>query len=164
VRALCLGGSTRQESAYRGLQAAAALDLAVEWAVVHDGARPLVTAELVAACLAAARAHGAAVAATPVTDTIKRVNAAGLVRRTPPRSKLWAAQTPQVGRLHDLLQAHAQARAAGLEATDDAALLEGLGISVKVVPAPAENIKITTLHDLEVARMLLQRRGKEQSA
>lgn len=158
VQAMCLGGATRQESVYRGLVAAARLAEAPEWALIHDGARPLVTPSIVAACLAAARAHGAAFVGVPVTDTIKLVDESCLVMRTLPRERMWAAQTPQAARLRDLLRVHEKAQAAGIEATDDAALLEWAGIPVKAVPGSYENIKITRPVDLEVAAALLRRR------
>ncbi len=158
VQAVCLGGATRQESVYRGLVMAAQLTQAPEWALIHDGARPLVTPSIVAACLAAARAHGAAFVGVPVTDTIKLVDPSCLVTRTLPRERLWAAQTPQAARLRDLLHVHERARAAGIEATDDAALLEWAGIPVKAVLGSYENMKITRPVDLEVAAALLRRR------
>jgi 2-C-methyl-D-erythritol 4-phosphate cytidylyltransferase len=160
VQAICLGGATRQESVYHGLRAAAELAGEPEWAVVHDGARPLVTPELVAACLEAAREHGAAFVGVPVTDTIKLVDESGLVTRTLPREQLWAAQTPQAAQFRTLREVHERARAEGVEATDDAALLEWAGIPVKVVPGSYENIKITRPADIEIAAALLRRRLK----
>jgi 2-C-methyl-D-erythritol 4-phosphate cytidylyltransferase len=156
VEAVCLGGATRQESVYRGLIAAARLAVAPEWALIHDGARPLVTPSLVAACLAAARTYGAAFVGVPVTDTIKVVDASCRVTHTLPRERLWAAQTPQAARLQDLLHAHERARAAGIEATDDAALLEWAGLPVKAVLGSYENLKITRPVDLELAAALLR--------
>jgi 2-C-methyl-D-erythritol 4-phosphate cytidylyltransferase len=116
--------------------------------VVHDAARPLVTVELVRRCLDALEGFDGAIAAAPVTDTVKEV-ADGRVIRTPERGGLWAAQTPQVFRA-DVLR-----KAVGGEATDDAALVEAIGGRVRVVEAPRENLKVTTELDVRVAEMLL---------
>jgi 2-C-methyl-D-erythritol 4-phosphate cytidylyltransferase len=102
----------------------------------------------------AAEAWGAAILASPATDTWKRVRA-GRVVETPPRSECFAAQTPQVFRLDWLREALAKAEAEGLRATDDAALVERLGVAVHVVEGPATNLKITTAADLALAEALL---------
>jgi 2-C-methyl-D-erythritol 4-phosphate cytidylyltransferase len=137
------GGATRSESVRNALAAAPEATVVV----VHDAARPLVTVELVQRCLDALEGVDGAIAATPVTDTIKEV-AEGRVLRTPDRGRLWAVQTPQVFRA-DIL------RRAGGEATDDAALVEAIGGTVRVVEAPRENLKVTTALDVRVAEMLL---------
>ncbi|HLM10309.1 MAG TPA: 2-C-methyl-D-erythritol 4-phosphate cytidylyltransferase [Thermoleophilaceae bacterium] len=146
------GGASRSDSVRRAL--AAAPDAAV--AVVHDAARPLVTRELVERCLAALGGDvDGVVAAAPVSDTIHAVDAELTVRATPPRSELWAAQTPQVFRadvLRRALDADAQTLAA---ATDDAALVVAAGGRVRIVCAPRENIKVTTRADLLVAESAL---------
>jgi 2-C-methyl-D-erythritol 4-phosphate cytidylyltransferase len=151
------GGATRSESVRRALAAAGPGDPVL----VHDAARPLVTVELVEAALAAVRRDGvdAAIAATPVTDTIKQADADGRVLGTLDRSGLWAVQTPQVFRraaLQHALDVPAEVLA---EATDDAWLVERLGGSVAIVPAPRENLKVTTPLDLALAELLLSRRG-----
>jgi 2-C-methyl-D-erythritol 4-phosphate cytidylyltransferase len=151
------GGSRRSHSVRAALAAAAHDDVVL----VHDAARPLVTPELVSACLDALRDADAAIAATPVTDTIKEC-AEGRVVRTLERSRLWAVQTPQVFRRAALEQALAQDDAVVGAATDDASLIEALGGTVRIVPAPPENLKVTTALDLRVAEMLLRdglRRG-----
>jgi 2-C-methyl-D-erythritol 4-phosphate cytidylyltransferase len=151
------GGPTRSESVANGVGAAPEAEIVV----VHDAARPLVTPELVSACLDALRDADAAIAATPVTDTIKEC-AEGRVVRTLERSRLWAVQTPQVFRRAALEQALAQDDAVVGAATDDASLIEALGGTVRIVPAPPENLKVTTALDLRVAEMLLRdglRRG-----
>lgn len=142
------GGATRQESVWRALAAVPA-DAAL--VLVHDAARPFVTRALVDAVLAAARAHGAAVCGLPVTDTVKRVRD-GVVEATVDRAGLWTVQTPQAFRLPLLREAHEKARREGVEATDDSALVERLGVPVRVVPGRAENVKITTREDLRRAR------------
>jgi len=128
--------------------------------LVHDAARPLVTPELIAACLAAVAVDGvdAAVAAAPVTDTIKRAGEGLRVTDTLDRSALWAVQTPQVFRRAALEGVLAQDDAVLAAATDDASLVERAGGRVVVVPAPAENLKVTTPVDLDLAALLLGRR------
>jgi 2-C-methyl-D-erythritol 4-phosphate cytidylyltransferase len=127
------------------------------WVLIHDGVRPFIDNDMVAAGLEAAKEYGAAVAAVPVKDTIKVVNADHLVRNTPRRETLWAAQTPQVFRTDVIRAAY---RDAFGEITDDAMLLERLGQSVKVYQGSYENIKITTPEDLDLAECILKRRGK----
>jgi 2-C-methyl-D-erythritol 4-phosphate cytidylyltransferase len=151
------GGSQRSHSVRAALAAAAHDDVVI----VHDAARPLVTAALVSACLDALADADAAIAATPVTDTIKECED-GRVVRTLDRSRLWAVQTPQVFRREALERALAQDDGVVAAATDDAALVEALGGTVRIVPSPPENLKVTTALDLRVAEMLLRdglRRG-----
>jgi 2-C-methyl-D-erythritol 4-phosphate cytidylyltransferase len=147
------GGSQRSHSVRAALAAAPHDDVVL----VHDAARPLVTAELVTACLDAVAGADAAIAATPVTDTIKECEG-GRVTRTLDRSRLWAVQTPQVFRRDALERALAQDDHVVAAATDDAALVEALGGTVRIVPAPPENLKVTTALDLRVAELLLRER------
>jgi 2-C-methyl-D-erythritol 4-phosphate cytidylyltransferase len=149
------GGRERQDSVAAGLRA---LPEQIDFVVVHDGARPFVTTGLIEKVLAEARRHGAALAAVPVQDTVKRVSADLFLDGTVDRRALWLAQTPQAFSVALLREAHAQARAAGLEATDDAALVEALGHPVRVVPGSRLNLKITTREDLALARLLVGRR------
>jgi 2-C-methyl-D-erythritol 4-phosphate cytidylyltransferase len=144
------GGSERSHSVRAALAAAAHDDVVI----VHDAARPLVTAELIGACLDALSDADAAIAATPVTDTIKECEE-GRVLRTLDRSRLWAVQTPQVFRRAAPERALAQDDGVGAAATDDAALVEALGGTVRIVPSPPENLKVTTALDLRLAEMLL---------
>jgi 2-C-methyl-D-erythritol 4-phosphate cytidylyltransferase len=129
----------------------------VEYVAIHDAARPLVTPELFAAGFAAARTTGAAIAAVPVVDTLKRVSLAGAVLDTVPREGLWAVQTPQVFRYDLLLAAH---RADAADVTDDAMLLEALGHTVHVYPGSSRNLKVTTAGDLVLAAALLDQRSE----
>ena len=124
------------------------------WVMIHDGARPLVTGAILEAGLRAAQEHLAAVAAVPVKDTIKQVQA-GIIQATPERSQLWAVQTPQVFAFPLIQQAHHDALAES-EATDDAALLERLGHPVAIFPGSYTNLKITMLEDLLIAEALIQ--------
>lgn len=158
VAAVVSGGRTRQESVWAGLQMVPA---ELELVVVHDGVRPLVEPGLVDACIVRAAETGAAMLAVPVKDTLKAV-VAGVVTATVERSGLWQAQTPQVARRALLQQAFAVAREEGLEATDEAALLEHIGVEVSVVTGSETNIKVTTAADLVLAAGLLAQREKEE--
>jgi 2-C-methyl-D-erythritol 4-phosphate cytidylyltransferase len=151
-----LGGAVRSESVRRALAAAGAGDPVV----VQDAARPLTSVELVQATLAAVEHEGvdAAIAATPVTDTVKRADGEGVVTQTLDRSSLWAVQTPQVFRRAALERALDVADDVLAQATDDAWLIERAGGRVVVVPAPPDNLKVTTALDLALAELLIARR------
>jgi 2-C-methyl-D-erythritol 4-phosphate cytidylyltransferase len=149
------GGEQRSHSV-RAALAAAPDD---EVVLVHDAARPLLTPGLVTACLDALGDAEAAIAATPVTDTIKEGDG-GRVTRTLDRSRLWAVQTPQVFRRDALERALAQDDDVVAAATDDAALVEALGGTVRIVPAPRENLKVTTPLDMTVAALVLGERAR----
>ena len=152
VSAVRLGGERRQDSVRLGLAALGAC----EWVLVHDGARPLVSQRLIADALDAAQATGAAAPAVRPKDTIKEVGGAGEVAATLDRERLAAVQTPQAFRRALLERAHAEV--AG-DATDDAAMVERLGVRVRVYEGDYANIKVTTPDDLAVAEALLARRG-----
>ena len=141
----------------------AALPGEAEAVLIHDGARCLATPELFSRCVAALREAiriGAGIiAASPVSDTIKQVDGRGQILATPDRQQLWAAQTPQGFAVQQLRQAHRQAQEEGWSVTDDAALYERLGFPVRVLEAPASNIKLTTPFDLAVAEAVLRSRG-----
>lgn len=149
------GGQTRQDSVYNGLQRAKA---DTDLVLIHDGVRPFVSRDVVLAAIGAARDVGAAVAAVPVIDTIKRVDADGCVVETLPRGQLWSIQTPQVFRYALLMRAHLAVREQRIIATDDAALVERIGGTVKVVKGSYENLKITSEEDLPLADLILRRR------
>jgi 2-C-methyl-D-erythritol 4-phosphate cytidylyltransferase len=146
-----IGGSSRSGSVRRALEAAA--DATV--AVVHDAARPLVTAALVRACIDGLDGHEGAVAAAPVSDTVKEVNGDRMVTRTLERSSLWAVQTPQVFRADALRRAMDVDDFVLEAATDDSSLVEAAGGTVRLVEAPRENLKVTTALDLRVAEAIL---------
>lgn len=152
VTDVCLGGRRRQDSVAAGLKQLQDY----EWVVIHDGARPLVTPDLIESGLAAAAETGAAAAAVPVTDTIKVADGDGMVLETPPRQNLMAVQTPQVFRYDVIQVAHQQDCG---DVTDDASLVERLGHKVKLYPGNPDNIKITTPEDLALAEILLRKRG-----
>jgi len=154
------GGESRSESVLRALEAAAPAGIVL----VHDAARPLITAALaegVIAALEAEPAAEAAIAATPVTDTIKRAGPdGGAVRETLDRGELWAVQTPQVFRRERLERALDVESDVLAQATDDAWLIERAGGRVIVVPSPRENLKVTTALDLQLAALLLAERAR----
>lgn len=150
------GGLERTDSVRAGL---AALPEQAQVILVHDGARPFPSRDVIDQVIAIARSGRAAIAAIPLGDTLKeaeRTDRGITVRRTIPRDELWRAQTPQGFPRALITQAHAAA--GGLDATDDAQLVEQLGIPVVLVPDVPTNLKITTLEDLEMADALIARR------
>ncbi len=156
------GGATRQQSVYNGLRA---LPERCEAVLVHDGARPLVRTEDVRAGMREVRDGRGAVLAVPVVDTIKVVDADTMtVISTLDRRTLWAAQTPQFALAHDLRRAHDEAVRDGIDATDDTALLERIGIDVIAVPGSSENFKVTLPEDLARAETLLRERFSRTEA
>jgi 2-C-methyl-D-erythritol 4-phosphate cytidylyltransferase len=154
VTDICPGGKERQQSVAAGLGRLKDC----HWVVIHDGARPLVTEALIKDGLGVAEGSGAAVAAVPVTDTIKLADADGFVMGTPPRESLWAVQTPQVFRFDIIREAHRKAEG---RVTDDASLVERLGYKVKLYMGAYDNIKITTPSELALAEVLLKGGGQD---
>lgn len=152
------GGADRQASVFAGLSR---IPEGTDLVLVHDGARPFITTEVIQAAVSAAAAVGAAAVAVPVTDTIKVAGPDGSVKETPERGRLWAAQTPQVFRPALLREAHRQALQDGFRSTDDSSLVERLGHPVRLVPGSPENVKITTTADLALADHILQARHRE---
>lgn len=148
---VCPGGERRQDSVVAGLDRLKGC----QWVIVHDGARPCLTSELVSRGLEAARDTGAAVAAVPSKDTIKVVAHDGIVESTPDRNKLWAVQTPQTFRYDLLASAHSELRG---EFTDDASMVEALGGRVRVHLGSYDNLKVTTPEDLPIVEQWLTRR------
>ncbi|MGH2617901.1 MAG: 2-C-methyl-D-erythritol 2,4-cyclodiphosphate synthase, partial [Thermomicrobiales bacterium] len=155
VSAIVAGGERRQDSVAAGL---AALPAGIEIVVIHDGARPLVEPDLIDRCVEAAAERGAAIAAIPVADTLKRV-AASAITGTLDRAGLWAAQTPQAFRLETLR--HAMAMCADETVTDEARLCEAAGVPVHIVPASLANLKVTHPEDIAVADALLRARHEQ---
>ena len=147
VSDVCLGGQRRRDSVAAGLKLLGDCG----WVIVHDGARPLVTVDLIERGLEAARETGAAAAAVPVTDTVKVADENGIVSQTLPRQNLRAVQTPQVFR-HDILVMAHQLDCG--DATDDASMAEQAGYRVKLYPGSYDNIKITAPADLALAGLL----------
>ena len=153
LRAVVPGGSTRQESVRNGVRA---LSPDCTLAAIHDGARPLVTPEVFARCIEAARSCGAATAAVPVKDTIKLADEAGRVLDTPDRSRLWAVQTPQIFDRERYLRAAEEAERRGLSCTDDCQLFEAMGWEVQLVMGDYRNLKLTTPEDFLAAGSYLE--------
>lgn len=154
VTAVIVGGKDRPESVSRGL---GALSKKVKLVAVHDGARPLISWQVIDRTVRAANTYGAAAPAIPVKDTIKMVQG-GIVKETPERKYLYAVQTPQVFDLDLLRGALKKAVQDKAEITDDCSAVERLGMSVKIVEGDERNLKITTPIDLTIAKMLLEER------
>ena len=152
VTAVVSGGASRQESVALGMNA---LSDKCELAAIQDGARPLVTWQLIDRVVRAAHSHHAAIPVIPVKDTIKVCNSA-LVVSTPDRSTLRAVQTPQVFDYDLLRGALKQAEIDGAEVTDDCSAVERLGMSVRTVEGDERNLKVTTPIDLKFAEMLME--------
>ncbi|MBE6986861.1 MAG: 2-C-methyl-D-erythritol 4-phosphate cytidylyltransferase [Ruminococcaceae bacterium] len=152
VQAVIVGGASRQESVERGLDM---MSVGTKLVAVQDGARPLITWQVIDRTVRAANSYGAAAPAVPVKDTIKVVTG-GIVKETPDRSTLQAVQTPQVFDLDLLKGALAKARMEDAAVTDDCSAVERLGMSVKIVEGDERNIKVTTPVDLKIAELLLE--------
>ncbi len=150
------GGATRMASVRKALESLPP-DLSV--AVVHDGARPLITQEIIDRCVEVARSGIGAVAGWPVVDTLKEVDAEDRVLSTPDRSRFWRAQTPQAFPLTELLAAYREGEEAGVTATDDAGLFALRGGEVRMVRGGAWNLKVTHPEDVALAEALLADRG-----
>jgi len=145
-----VGGETRQESVANALSE---LKLQSELIVIHDAARPFVSAEDIQRVIHEASEYGAAILAKRISSTVKQVGSEGCIEKTIPRAALFAAETPQVFQREALHQAHRKAVRDGFQATDDAQLLERLGLPVRIVEATSENFKITLPEDLRRARL-----------
>ena len=152
VKAVVVGGSSRQESVGLGLNA---LSSDIQLAAIHDGARPLITDAVIDRTVRAAHSYGAAAPAIPVKDTIKVVKS-GLVAETPDRAALQAVQTPQVFDFDLLRGALKKAEEEKAAVTDDCSAVERLGMSVKIVEGDERNLKVTTPLDLKIAELLLE--------
>ncbi|MCI6937865.1 MAG: 2-C-methyl-D-erythritol 4-phosphate cytidylyltransferase [Clostridiales bacterium] len=152
VAAVVAGGSSRQESVHLGLNA---LPKGMKLAAVHDGARPLISWQVIDRVVRAANTYGAAAPAIPVKDTIKVVEG-GLVKETPDRSSLMAVQTPQVFDFDLLRGALKKAEEDGTQVTDDCSAVERTGMRIKIVEGDERNLKVTTPMDLKIAELLLE--------
>lgn len=153
VSQIVAGGAERQCSVANALRK---LSPETQWVVVHDGARPLVSSDLIARAVSEAQQWRAVGVAVPVKDTIKIADPNGFVECTPDRKKLWAIQTPQVFARDILDKAYQHSETVATYATDDAALVEALGIKVKLMMGEYTNIKITTPEDLLFAKAILR--------
>ncbi|ERN40052.1 2-C-methyl-D-erythritol 4-phosphate cytidylyltransferase [Rubidibacter lacunae KORDI 51-2] len=151
-----IGGATRQESVFAGLQA---LPAGATQVAIHDGARCLATPALFDRLSESLAEHLGAIAAVPVKDTLKLVNEQRMICATPDRTRMWAAQTPQGFAVPELLRCHREGRARGWQVTDDAALFERCELPVQVVEGEETNLKVTTPVDLAIAEVILRKRG-----
>ena len=148
------GGKLRQDSVRMGLET---LNGQHDLVLIHDGVRPMVEPDLVEAVIRTALKHRAAISALPAKETVKAVDNHRQVAATYDRTKVWMVQTPQAFHYKDILKAHREALKNGLtKATDDAFLVEKLGIPIRVVLGSERNIKVTTPHDLALAQFLLR--------
>jgi len=146
------GGEERGDSVKNGLKA---ISPDCDLVIIHDGARPLITPDIIEKAISEAKEYGAAIVGVPAKDTIKRVGDDLVIKDTVDRQALWQAQTPQIFKYEIITRAYAKKRSA----TDDAKLVEDLGIKVKMVMGSYENIKITTPEDLIVAEAILRSRN-----
>ena len=153
------GGAERQNSVRCGLDA---LPDDAECVLIHDGARALVTEDVIRRAIESVEKRGSGIASVPVTDTIKRAAPDGLVLDTPDRSALRAMQTPQAFRVELIRQAHDAARRDGFLGTDDASLLEHAGLPVYLCEGSRENLKLTTPTDLMLAELILAARAEKE--
>ena len=152
VQAVVAGGSSRQESVHLGLNA---LSGKCKLAAIHDGARPLISWQVIDRVVRAANTYGASAPAIPVKDTIKVVQG-GVVKETPDRASLQAVQTPQVFDFDILRGALKKAKQDGAQVTDDCSAVERIGLTVKIVEGEERNLKVTTPLDLKIAQLLLE--------
>jgi len=155
------GGSSRQESVRRLLDR---VPEDAQLVLIHDGARPLITPELLEQAITETRVWKATVLAVPVKDTIKSANDTLQIEKTISRERLWAIQTPQTFERSVIREAHQRASQEGFIGTDDAALVERMGVQVKIVMGSYDNIKITTPEDVIVAEALLKNRNRKTTA
>jgi 2-C-methyl-D-erythritol 4-phosphate cytidylyltransferase len=147
------GGSARHDSVRQGLNS---VPPGYRWIAVHDAVRPLITPEGIEAVMREARKHRAAIAATPSKDTVKLSRRNHTIQRTLPRSDIWLAQTPQIFQRDLLERAHRRSVRQGI--TDDAQLVESLGVRIKLVETPAANLKVTVPSDLSMVQLILKGR------
>lgn len=149
---LVAGGRQRQESVFNGLKQ---LDADCRIVVIHDGVRPFVTSEQITASIFEAGRTGACIVGIPAFDTLKKVTRSGNIEGTLDRQTIWLAQTPQTFKYDLIKEAHHRARKENVIETDDAALVERMGVRVKIIPGSRRNIKITTPEDLELSKAMI---------
>lgn len=154
VDRLVEGGNERQQSVYNGIEQ---LGDKCEVVVIHDGARPIISEDIIERCIEGAKAFGAVSAGMPAKETIKILDADGFVEYTPNREKVWVTQTPQAFRTEIIRKAHENAQREGISGTDDAYLVECLGLKVRMEECSYENIKVTTPEDIILAEIILNK-------
>lgn len=153
IKEMVIGGGERQDSVYNGLTSFQSAEIVL----VHDGARPFISQEVIHNLVEKASKEGAAIVGVPVKDTIKRVSKAGVVEETVERSSLWSIQTPQAFRYPILKEAHEKAKTENYLGTDEASLVERIQVPVHIVEGEYENFKLTTPEDLILAKAFLQK-------
>ena len=153
------GGKRRQDSVLNGILSIDGRDGIV---VIHDGVRPLIRPEMISRCIGNAKTSGACILGVPLQDTLKMVDGDSLIQRTISRESLWIAQTPQAFHYQLIRDAHEAAAKAGVETTDDAALMEWMGFPVNILRSTADNLKITTDDDLLLAGAILSQIMQEK--
>ena len=153
VKEIVTGGAERQNSVYNGLKACSP---DTEVVLIHDGARPFVSVEVIATSIEGAREHGACAVAVAVKDTLKVVDREKFVVSTPERSSIYSVQTPQTFKYELILKAHREALEKNMSATDDTMLVEALGRRVKLIEGDYYNLKITTQEDLVFGEAILK--------
>jgi 2-C-methyl-D-erythritol 4-phosphate cytidylyltransferase len=147
------GGVQRQDSVFNGLKH---IDPQCQIVVIHDGVRPFVSPTQISDCILSAKEYDACILGIPAYDTLKKVTRNGEIEVTLDRKPIWLAQTPQAFRADLIKKAHLDARKNNILETDDAALVERLGIPIKIITGSRKNIKITTFEDLELCEALIQ--------
>jgi 2-C-methyl-D-erythritol 4-phosphate cytidylyltransferase len=145
------GGAQRQDSVYNGLQS---IGKHTDTVVIHDGVRPFIQPEDLMACIFGSKNFGACILGTPASDTLKRVDESEIIEGTLTRERIWLAQTPQAFQYDLILKAHETAQRDGYIGTDDASLVERLGMDVKIINGSRYNIKITVNEDLALAKAM----------
>jgi len=157
VDKLVVGGSERQQSVYNGIRE---LQDNCSIVVIHDGARPIVPGDIIERSIEGAEEYGAVSAGMPAKETIKVLDGKGFVKYTPERDKVWITQTPQAFKPDIIRRAHENAEAEGITGTDDAFLVEILGMQVRMIESSYENIKVTTPEDMIIAETLLRKMNR----
>ena len=151
VKSIISGGKTRQESVYNGLK-----EITGEYVLIHDGARPLVSQEVIKNCVYTVTTYGACAVGVKVNDTLKIADDNKIIKGTPDREHIYAIQTPQCFKTEEIISAHKSAMESGFSGTDDAMLYERLGGNIKIVYGDYSNIKITTPIDIAVMEAYLE--------
>ena len=155
---IAFGGKERQDSVFNGLKA---VNERCDIVLIHDGARPFVTDEIIKNSIECAKKNKCVIVGVPVKDTIKIINKDNEVCDTPNRSTLWSIQTPKVFEYLSIIKAHKIAKEKSYYGTDDSMLMEYLGYNVKVIEGSYNNIKITTPEDLKIGEEILNENKKE---
>lgn len=151
VKKIVAGGSTRQESVYKGL-----MEITGEYVLIHDGARPLVSQEVIENCVCTVTTNSACAVGVKVNDTLKIADDNKFITATPDREHIYSIQTPQCFKTEEIINAHESALKSGFSGTDDAVLYERLGKKVKIVEGDYSNIKITSPIDISIAEAYLE--------